>query len=149
MTSFLLGYECKIKTLKLFARKTLGILSRARPRLMDCLELALRDDDQSAQVEGTYQTGLSLYIVISASMEVSIQLGRVVPFSMVFKLTADVMPDAPTAAPAAVVGPLIITISFLVDVPVVALPYPLPILLRWSLLVDALRFLFSMYCCYY
>ena len=82
-------------------------------------------------------------------MEVSIQLGRVVPFSMVFKLTADVMPDAPTAAPAAVVGPLIITISFLVDVPVVALPYPLPILLRWSLLVDALRFLFSMYCCYY
>jgi hypothetical protein len=68
---------------------------------------------------------------------------------MVFKLTADVMPEAPTVPPAAVVGPLLITISFLVDAPAVAPPYPLPILLRWSLLVDALRFLFSMYCCYY
>jgi len=68
---------------------------------------------------------------------------------MVFKLTADVMPEAPTAAPAAFVGPLLITISFLVEAPAVAPPYPLPILLRWSLLVDALRFLFSMYYCYY
>jgi hypothetical protein len=68
---------------------------------------------------------------------------------MVFKLTADVMPDAPTVGPAAVVGPLIITISFLVGAPALAPPYPLPILLRWSLLVDALRFLFNMYYCYY
>lgn len=75
MTSFLLGYERKIITLKQFARKTLGILSGARAHLMGCLELALRDEDQSAQLEGTYQTGLSLDIVISASMEVSIQLG--------------------------------------------------------------------------
>ena len=75
MTSFLLGYERKIITLKQLARKTLGILSGARAHLMGCLELALRDEDQSAQLEGTYQTGLSLDIVISASTEVSIQLG--------------------------------------------------------------------------